>query len=225
MADNACKYCGKVFLRDITLFRHICEPQRRHLAKNEKHVRIGYQTFVRFYELSQGSDTKKSYDEFTQSPYYNAFVKFGSFVNNTAPLYPKHFIDWVIKSKTRVDYWCTDDLYNKYVIELIQSESVETAIERSIKHMQKWADATNNSWNKYFVDVSINRFINDVKDGRISPWLILNCDNGKKLVSSLLDEQINLIIPIINPTVWSLKFKLKPDDVALVKHVVNEGEL
>ena len=35
---------------------------------------------------------QKTYEEFCASPYYNAFVKFGSFVNNVKSLYPKNML-------------------------------------------------------------------------------------------------------------------------------------
>ena len=39
----------------------------------------------RFYKLSAGTKTDKTYEQFCDSPYHNAFVKFGSWVNNVKP--------------------------------------------------------------------------------------------------------------------------------------------
>ena len=57
---------------------HVCEPKRRHMSKNEKHVIAAMMAFQKFYEIAQRSNKKKTFDEFVESPYYNAFVKFGS---------------------------------------------------------------------------------------------------------------------------------------------------
>ena len=92
-----CPYCGKSFAKEKTLVVHVCEPKRRHMSKNEKHVQLALLTYQRFYEISQ-KQKNKTFDEFAKSPYYNAFVKFGSFMSNANPIYPEKFIDFVIKS-------------------------------------------------------------------------------------------------------------------------------
>ncbi len=220
-----CQYCKHGYTKESTLFTHVCEQKRRHLAKEEKHVVIGYQTFVRFYQLTQNAKSTKTYEEFAKSPYYNAFVKFGSYVSNVNPLYPEHYIDWVVKSGVKLDHWCRDALYEKYVLELIHTENVETALQRSVKHMQSWADTNNSIWNHYFSYVSTNRATFDIKDGKISPWLVLNCQTGKKLLASLNDEQLSSISNVIDPQVWVKKFKSQYSDLQLVKDVVKEANL
>lgn len=203
----------------------MCEQKRRHLARTEKHVHIGYQSFVRFYQLSQKFNGIKTYDEFARSPYYNAFVKFGSFVSNVNPLYPDHYIDWVVTSGVKLDHWCRDELYDKYALELIKTEAVETALERSINHMMLWADANNSVWNHYFNYVSVNRAMFDIKDGKISPWIILNSEAGKTMLASFNDEQLNAISLVIDPPYWMKKFKKQRSDVELVKTVLKEVNL
>ena len=90
-----CGYCGKSFAKEKTLTVHVCEQKRRHLSKNDKHVQLALMTYQRFYQISQKNQKPKTFDEFASSPYYNAFVKFGSFVSNTNPVYPDRFIDFV----------------------------------------------------------------------------------------------------------------------------------
>jgi hypothetical protein len=220
-----CQYCGSGYMQEKTLIVHMCEQKRRNLAKDEKHVMVGYQTYVRFYQISQNAKVVKNYSEFAKSPYYNAFVKFGSFVHNINPLYPEQFIDWVVKSGVKLDHWCRDALYEKYVLELIHTENVETALQRSVTHMQKWADANNSAWNHYFSYANVNRATYDIRDGKISPWLLLNCQSGKKLLSSMNDEQLNSISVIIDPIIWVKKFKNLKHDLELVKQIVKEANL
>ena len=212
-------------MQEKTLAVHICEQKRRYLAKDEKHVNIGYITFNKFFQLTQKLGHNKTYEEFARSPYYNAFVKFGSFVNNTNPLYPEKFIDYVIRSGVKLDHWCRDSLYEQYVINLIHTESVETALERSVAHMQSWANDNNSVWNHYFKYVSTNRSVFDIKDGKISPWLVLNCASGKEMLSNFRDDQLSAIGNIIDPQVWVKKFKNQKFDIDLVRRIVKESNL
>jgi len=220
-----CQFCGHGYTQEKTLAVHMCEQKRRHLAKDEKHVVIGYQTYVRFYQLTQNAKTIKTYNEFARSPYYNAFVKFGSYVSNVNPLYPDHYIDWVVRSGAKLDHWCRDALYEKYVLELIHTEQVETALNRSVTHMQSWANDNDSVWSHYFKYVSVNRATYDIRDGKVSPWLILNCTTGKHLLTSLSDEQLASISNVIDPNVWVKKFKKQRVDLELVKEVVKEANL
>ena len=220
-----CKYCNHGYSRESTLITHVCEQKRRALAQHEKHVVIAFDTFKRFYKLTQNMKHEKTYEEFSKSPYYNAFVKFGSFVSNVNPLYPDHFIDFVIRSGAKLDHWCRDDLYDNYVVNLIRTENVETALNRSINHMVKWADKHDSVWNHYFLYVSLSRATYDIKDGKVSPWIILNSSSGKDLLKKMNDEQLTAISTVIDPQFWLLKFKRLPDDVNFVKQIIKESNL
>jgi len=220
-----CQFCNHEYMQEKTLAVHICEQKRRYLAKDEKHVHIGYQTFVAFYQLTQKAGGNKTYDEFARSPYYNAMVKFGSFVSNVNPLYPQKFIEWVVRSGVKLDHWCRDELYEKYVVELIHTEGVETALERSIAHMESWAKDNNSVWNHYFRYVSTNRAVYDIKDGKVSPWLLLNCKTGKEMLANFRDDQLSAISTIIDPQVWVKKFKNRKFDLDFVKQLVKEAAL
>ena len=221
-----CKYCGTGYTREKTLAVHICEKKRRALQKDEKRVRFGMYAFQRFYKLSAGTKKEKTYEEFCKSQYYNAFVKFGSFVNNVKPLYPEKYIDHVVTSGVKLDHWCKEELYEKYALDVILKEDVATALERSVTTMTEWAQEHQPApWNHYFQHVSANRAVWHIKDGKVSPWLILNCKSGKEMLSTFNDEHLDLVYHVINPEHWAMRFKRHPKDVELVKQVATEAKL
>ena len=220
-----CEFCEKLFAKEKTLVVHICEQKRRHLSKNEKHVQMGLLTFQRFYELTQKAKQPKTFDEFSSSSFYTAFVKFGSFMVNTAPIYPERFIDFVIKSGVKLDHWCRDELYDTYISELIKIEPADGAIQRSIKTMMDWAETNNAPWEHYFAYVNLNRATHDIKEGVISPWLILNTKSGKEMLTKMNDEQLAIVEPYIDPQFWKRRFKSLPADIELVKDVVKEAKI
>jgi hypothetical protein len=141
------------------------------------------------------------------------------------PLYPDKYIDYVVTSGVKLDHWCRDDLYEKYAINLINKEGVETALERSVNTMVEWAEEHNSVWNHYFLYASVNRITWDIRDGKISPWLVLNCKSGKEVLSKLNDEQLNMLTNILNPQHWALRFRRQPNDVELVKNIAKEANL
>ena len=217
-----CVHCGKSFMKEKTLVAHMCERKRRALQQNEKRVQAGFMAFNRFWQLTQNAKVPKTYDNFADSSYYNAFVKFGSFVNNVNPLYPDRFIDYVIKSGVKLDHWCRDELYDKYLFEMLKIEPVESAVQRSITTMMEWADEHKAEFSHYFNYVSLNKAVHDIRNGRISPWVVLNSSSGQTMVKNMSDEQLDMSAPAFDVPYWLRRFKEIPADVALVKEICRE---
>lgn len=220
-----CAHCGKGYTKESTFTVHMCEQKRRYLAKDEKHVLLGFQAYQRFFEIAQKSKTLKTYDEFAKSQYYNAFVKFGSFMSNVHPLYPDRYIDYIVTSGIKLDRWCREEHYYAYVLDLIKKEPAEVALQRSIETMTEWASENASQWNHYFKYVNRNRAVYHIKDGKMSPWLVLNCDTGKAMLSELNEEQLALVAATIDIDYWKKRFKIYPVDMSLIEEIVNRGSL
>ena len=220
-----CPYCGKEFTRERTLQVHMCEPKRRYLQKNEKWVQNGFIVFQRFYEIHQKGNKKKTYDDFCGSSYYNAFVKFGRFIMHTNPLYPEKYIDYVVLSGVKLDHWSRDDLYEQYLKDTLKTEPVEAALRRSIATMMDWATEQNVQWADYFRLVNTSRGVQHIQTGKISPWLVLGCDAGKKMLQSFSDEQLQMIQTYIDPEFWRNKFKNYPADHLFVQETAKEAHI
>ena len=222
---NKCTYCGKEFTRERTLQVHMCEPKRRHLQKHEKWVQNAFLVFQRFYQIHQNNSKPKTYEDFCSSAYYNAFVKFGRYMMHINPLYPEKFIDYVILSKIKLDHWARDDLYETYLVDTLKVEPVETALQRSITTMMDWATEQNAQWSDYFRLVNTNRAVQHIQQGKISPWLLLGCTAGKKMLQSFTDEQLQMTQKFINPEYWSSKFKSYPADLLFVQETAKGAKI
>jgi hypothetical protein len=224
-STNKCTYCGKQFSKERTLQVHLCEPKRRYLQQDEKWVVNAFMVFQRFYQIHQQNSKTKTYDDFVKSPYYNAFVKFGRYIMHINPLYPDKYIDYVLRSKIKLDHWARDDLYEVYLIDALKSEPVESALQRSIVTMMDWANEQNAQWSDYFRLVNTNRAVQHIQQGRISPWLLLGCSAGKKMLKSFNDEQLQMIEKFIQPNFWIQKIKSSPADNILVKETAREAKI
>ena len=131
----------------------------------------------------------------------------------------------MVKSGIKLDHWCRDEIYETYIIDLIKSEPSESAVQRSIKTMMDWADSNNSVWEHYFQYVNLNRATHDIKEGLVSPWLVLNTKSGKEMLKKMNDEQLEIISSTIDPTFWVRKFKALPADIELVKDIVREAKI
>ena len=218
-----CKHCSQGFVRESTLQVHQCEPKRRDQQRSEKGVVIGFQTWLRFYELTQGSAKLKTYEDFCNNNFYNAFVKFGRHCVAISAVNVNQFIDYVLKNQIKIDNWCKDKIYEEYLYKLLRTESSDDALERSVLTMQEWAEQNDSDIATYFTAVSSNRFVQHVLNGRVSCWAIYCCDNGIAKLETLSEEQVTLLMPWIDPEFWQRKLHDYPADAELTKHILAQA--
>ena len=223
--EHVCKYCGTGFVRESTLQVHQCEPKRRDLQRGEKGVVIGFQTWLRFYELTQGSAKLKTYEDFCNNNFYNAFVKFGRHCVAISAINVNQFMDYVLKKQIKIDNWCKDKVYEEYLYGILRSESSSDALERSIITMQEWSEETGNDITTYFTTVSANRFVQHILNGRVSCWAIYCCDNGIDKLGTLSEEQVTLLMPWIDPEFWQRKLHDYTADTEMTKHILTQAGL
>jgi hypothetical protein len=220
---HVCKYCGQGFTRESTLQVHQCEPKRRSLQRNEKGVIIGFNAWLRFYEITQGSAKLKSYDDFSSSQFYNAFVKFGRHCVAISAINTEQFTDYVLKKQVKIDNWCKDAVYAEYLYGLLRTESATDALERSIITMQEWGDETANDLVTYFNNISSNRFVQHILNGRVSCWAIYCCDSGIDKLGTITEEQVTMIMPWIDPEFWQRKLRDYPADAEMTRHILEQA--
>ena len=77
---------------------------------------------------------------------------------------------------------------------MIKTEPVESAVQRSVQTMMEWGDTSGAQFNHYFNYVNLNRAVHDIRNGRISPWIVYHCDSGIEFLDKLSEEQIGLIM-------------------------------
>lgn len=218
-----CQYCEKEFQRENSLAVHLCEQKRRHQEQSETGVQLGLQSYLRFYEVTQGSAKLKTFDDFAKSPYYKAFVKFGRYIQSIRAVNPARYIDWVIKQNKKLDHWCRDSMYTEYLTEYLRIESVSDALERAIEQSIRWAEETNNPPHDYLRYGNANAVCYAITSGRISPWVLYNCESGQKFLSEINQEQVAIIWSIIDADFWNKKFNDYSADQEYVKEILRQA--
>jgi len=223
-----CRYCEKDFRKESTLAVHLCENKRRWQQERESGVQLGLQAYLRFYEITQGSARLKSYADFVASPYYNAFVKFGRYCQNIRCINFNNYLEWLLKNNKKIDNWCSDRLYEEWLPGYLQREAVQDALERALKEMQTYADDhpdLRNGFTDYFKYANSNRICHHITTGRISPWIVFNCSTGVEFLEQLTEEQIQIVLPWIDPEYWQRKFKDYMADTEWVKDILVKAGL
>ena len=218
-----CQYCKKDFQKETSLAVHLCEPKRRMQERSERGVELGYQAYLRFYEMTQGSAKLKTYEQFAESPYYRAFVKFGRYCVNTRTVNPKQFLEWLLKNNKKIDRWASDQLYTEYLLTYLQVENINDAMARAIEFGIEWAEKHSAQPHDCLRYGNNNAMCYAVTAGRISPWIIYNCDSGQKFLSELDSTQIAMIWSYIDSDVWQKKFQDYPADQEYVREILTKA--
>jgi hypothetical protein len=223
-----CKYCEKSFTKESSLAVHLCEQKRRWQQEKETGVQLGFHSYLRFYEITQGSAKLKTYEDFVASPYYAAFVKYGRYLVAIRAVNTTSFTDWLLKNNKKLDYWCKDSNYEEWLYEYLRREAVQDCLERALTEMQEYADNNTdlkNGFTDYFRYGNPNRILHHISTGRISPWIVYNCQSGIEFLDGLNEEQIKLILDWIDPDFWQRKFKDYMADTEWVKDILQKAGL
>lgn len=218
-----CEFCKREFARESTVAKHICEYKHRWLEKDRRGNQIGFQSWVQFYHKNTGSRKHNTYQEFIKSAYYTAFAKFGTFCVDINALNISRFVDWLLKNQIKIDAWCSDNTYTKYLIEYLRHEDPMDAIARSIETTIEKAEEEGLRSCDYIRYGNVNKICYQITLGKISPWLLYQSNSGMKFLDSLTPDRVSIIIDYINPEQWALKFKKNPDDARQVKEILTTG--
>ena len=167
-----CGYCQKAYTNERTLSAHMCVKKRRYIDRDTVASRIGLELFRRFYELNTVSKAPKRVEEFIDSKYYSSFIKFAKHIIDLRPVDQARFVDFVFQSGVKDRDWCKDKVYESYILDLLQKEATNRALERTIQTMNEWSENNGRDLNKFFIEVNPQEATHMIKMGKISPWVL-----------------------------------------------------
>jgi hypothetical protein len=225
---HRCEFCDREFRRESSLEVHMCEPKRRWRERRERGVELGLQAYLRFYETQQGSSRLRGWDDFEKSQYYRAFVKFGRHCVAIRAVSPVQFLDWLLKTNKKIDHWCRDSVYEEYLQWWLPREPAADALERGMCEIVNYTTTTTELRNgvaDYFRYGNPNRVCYHISTGRVSPWIVYNCDSGVEFLDTLTVDHTAMIMNWIDPDTWQRKFQDFPADQQWCRHMLTTAGL
>ncbi len=201
----------------------MCVKKQRHLDKDSVASRMGLELFRRFYELNTATKNAKTIDEFINSRYYTAFIKFARRLMDLRPVDQSRFVDYVFRNGIKDRDWCKDKVYEAYIVDLLSKEPASRGLERSINTMNEWGEKYDLPFNEFFIHVAPAEATHLVKMGKISPWVLYLSTTSDHLWNRLSDEQADIISSVINPKILKAKFELKKDDCSFTRGILQDA--
>lgn len=215
-----CEYCKKQFKRENSLAVHVCEKKRRALSKRSREVVAGYNAYNMWNKIAMGAKLDKTYEQFSSSNYYTSFVKFGSYVLSIRAIKPEHYIEWLTVNRVRLDSWCKDSTYNKYLIDYSKKESPDRAMERFILLADEWAATHDCQWQDFWTTAAPHVIVHYITMGKISPWILYGSDKAQAFIDTLPNEMLQEIANTLDPEYWHRKMKLHPADIKFIRNTI-----
>jgi hypothetical protein len=208
---NHCDFCKKEFKRETTLDAHLCEGRRRFLDRNTVTTKLALYAFQQFYLSLKTSNELKTWEEFANSSFYIAFIKFARYMIETKCINSQEYIKFVIKHNYKIDQWITDFVYERFLVEWIKNEPIWDSIRRNIETLTEWAETTNNNLNEYFQKAPDVRIFSDISKAKVTSWLLFGSGAGVTWLDSLEPVQLQVIYKFIDPEIWNIKMNIEPD--------------
>jgi hypothetical protein len=201
----------------------MCQPKRRRMERSERGVQLGFRAFLRFYEIAQGSSRTRTFEDFCDSAYYGAFVKWGRYCVNTRVINPTQFVEWLLKHNCRIDNWASDQEYDRYLQDYLRRECMNDALARSLEWSMDWAETNTAPAHDCLRYGNINAILYAITTGRISPWVIYNSKSGQAFLENLTSEQVAMIWPYVDSVVWQQKFRDFAADQAYAQEILHKA--
>ena len=208
----SCEFCKRSFVRERTLLSHMCETKSRWLNKDNVSNRLGFQTWLQFYKKHSMSKTKnKTVEEFIRSPYYIAFVKFGTYCTEAKVINVTFYVEWLLKNQIKLDDWTSDNVYTRFLCEYLRTEDAFDALARSVEYCTTLAEQDQIQPNDVLRYGNTNRICHAITVGKISPWVLYCSTSGIRFLETLNQDQVRIVNEYINPEQWALRFHRDPE--------------
>ena len=216
-----CDFCKGTFQTERTFMAHSCEKKRRYINKDEPESRLALRAFQLYWKATVRSKNDKTFEEFIDSQYYIAFIKFGKFLINISAIKPEKYLEYLIKSETPIDKWTTEEMYGLYIRDFMRKEDPYDATMRSIEMMEQWAAVHNSDWTRFFDEVTTPYAVALILRGLISPWAIYAA--GTSMIRRMSEEQLVMIKPFIEPLFWRPQLKKNSVDFINIEKLLQSS--
>lgn len=222
---NQCEFCKKEFKTVGGFERHKCEKKLRWDKKDTKEFVVSFSIFKSYLKRNSNGKREKTPKEFVNSRYYKDFFKLGEFITKADVAYVDEYVDYLWKNDIQSKSWCSDQTYSAYIKHMLETETPERALERSMLAILNWSKATGNSWDRFFCEVNPNTAVRMILDGKISPWILYTSASADNLFDRFNSEHFKMLKSVVNENFWRTKLTSYKKDVKFILGMLNEAGL
>lgn len=195
-----CNFCKKQFVLEKAFLKHTC---REKLRFEEIKTPIG-QSAYSLYCLWMKSKKLKAptIDTFTGSKFYLSFIKLAENVIRLNIDKPKLFIDLMTLRDISPTMWHRDQCYSIYLEFCDKEADPYDLVVKSYDKLEKISVQENIAISNIFNSLGFKRVFELIRLRVLSPWLLLHSDKFKQFLSTVDENDMNLLAGVINFNFW-----------------------
>lgn len=219
-----CTFCNKRFVREVNFLAHHC---RQMVRDDEFRTPLG-QAAWSFYQrwMKEHRRIVPRPESFLQSKFYGSFMRFAKFAQKVQLPDPESFI-WLMKDKDMPpSIWVNDQVYTAYLEFLDRKATPLARAKTTIDTLFKIADSHDVAVENVFDVLEPTEVIDLLRERRVSPWILLNSTKFTQFFLNVCSPEQRIIVEsIIRPVYWGKQFKSYPDDLTVMRKMVEELSL
>jgi hypothetical protein len=169
------------------------------------------------------AQSSRSYREFSASKHYSSFVKFGHWAIEQRVQEIQKYVAHMLSSQKPFDHWCNRELYQDFLTDLMVSEQPESALARSLDQIRKWSEQSGHDWQRFWLEVNSNTAVLWITEGRISPWMLYNCESAVSFLERLSEEQIHMVQKVAPLRKWKTRLIKYRSEADAIKQTLAEA--
>lgn len=219
-----CTFCSKRFVRESNFLAHRCKKMVRDEDFRTPLGQAAWSFYQRWMKSYRRMVPRP--ESFLQSKYYVSFMKFAKFAQKVQLPDPDSFI-WLMREKDiPATIWTNDQVYTMYLEFLDRKATPLSRAKTSVATFFKVANEHNVEVEEVFNVLEPTEVISLLRERRMSPWILLNSTKFTQFyLNECSPEQRIIIESIIRPAYWAKQFESHPDDLALMRKMVEELSL
>jgi len=222
-SQHFCSFCNKEFLRESSIIAHSCVKKMRWQDKDNEHSVMGFRTYQLFYKLT--NDREISFEHFINSQLYCDFLSFGKWLNEQLIFDCDSYIEYLVLGNFKIKDWSKKSVYETFLKIYLIKEDPVIAVVRTIEFMSEYCEIKNIELQDFYKDSVTTWVIDNLRNGRISPWLFFTSQKSETLLNRFDSSQYKLLGNLLDNSAWSLRFNKCKTEIAECKELLKEMDM
>lgn len=207
-------------MREAAFIDHICQQmQRAHKLKTSEGM-AAWLTYSAWLKVMGKKVPPQS--GFISSRFYQSFVKFAAFCQSTKLPNVESYIRHMVKFDIPPVIWTSAAIYDEWVRVNTTEKSPLKLVQAAAVYLCKVAETQNCDVAEIFDHTTSGEVSQWIRNGDVSPWLLLTSTKFKQWFANLDDDDRDHISRVLDIAEWVEKIKSNPNTVTRTKAIVAE---
>lgn len=204
MDNYTCVYCDKEFKTNNGYQKHKCSKKDRFINKDQDFSVLGFCIWYVFMETSNFKITDDPETQFLKSSDYNSFCSIAKYFLMNPVQNIEEYIKYVTEKNYIIYQWTDPQIIALWLVDYQKNLDPLESCVKNLEIINEWAIETGNSVSEYYDKVSSLRFIKDIEQGNLSPWVIYSVkkETGNKIFNRMSSDELAYIFNFLNPDIW-----------------------